>query len=144
MRAAAASRYEEQGPPQLRPAGAQSVHGRLSVVFLLRRRDTGGVVHRYATEGAALGFVRDVLRVGGREQAAGFVLEQLDEGGQARTAVITAASRTPRSACRRACTKPIQVASSHRLTASKPTAVCTSRPFPSAEIAVVAVTSGGP
>jgi hypothetical protein len=52
------------------------MHGHLSVVFLLRRRDTGGLVHRYATEGAALSFVRDVLRVAGREQAAGFVLEQ--------------------------------------------------------------------
>jgi hypothetical protein len=61
------------------------VHECLNVVFVLRRRDTGGVVHEYASEGAALGFVRDVLRVGGREQAAGFVLDERDEGGQART-----------------------------------------------------------
>lgn len=55
-----------------------------SVVFELRRRDTGNLVHAYATEGAALAFVRDVVRIGGREQAASFVLDQRDERGQLR------------------------------------------------------------
>ena len=66
-------------------ATVQRMHGCLGVVFVLRRRDTGGVVHQYATEGAALAFVRDVLHVGGREQAAGFVLDQRDETGQTHT-----------------------------------------------------------
>jgi hypothetical protein len=56
-----------------------------SVVFVLRRRDTGSLVRHYASEGAALAFVRDVIRVGGREQAAGFVLDQQDERGQTYT-----------------------------------------------------------
>jgi hypothetical protein len=55
-----------------------------SVVFELRRSDTGGLVRRYATEGAALAFVRDVIRVAGREPAAGFVLEERDERNQTR------------------------------------------------------------
>jgi hypothetical protein len=37
-------------------------------VFELRRRDTGSLVHAYATEGAALAFVRDVIFIGGRDQ----------------------------------------------------------------------------
>jgi hypothetical protein len=54
------------------------------MVFELRRRDSGGLVHRYATEGAALAFVRDVARIAGREQAASFVLDERDEQGQTR------------------------------------------------------------
>jgi hypothetical protein len=54
------------------------------VAFELRRLDTGGLVRRYATESAALAFVRDVIRVGGRERAAGFVLEQHDDQNQTR------------------------------------------------------------
>jgi hypothetical protein len=56
----------------------------LSVVFELRRRDTGSLVHAYPTEGAALAFVRDVVRIGGRDQAACFALDQRDERGQLR------------------------------------------------------------
>jgi hypothetical protein len=52
------------------------------VVFELRR-DTGGLVHAYATAGAALAFVRVVIRIGGREQA-GFVLDERDERAQIR------------------------------------------------------------
>ena len=55
------------------------------VVFELRRLDTGGLVRRYATEGVALAFVRDVVRIAGREQAACFALDQRDEQGQLRT-----------------------------------------------------------
>jgi hypothetical protein len=61
------------------------------VVFELRRLDTGGLVHQYATEGAALAFLRDVVRVAGREQAACFALDQRDEQGQVRTLVEGAA-----------------------------------------------------
>lgn len=56
-----------------------------TVVFELRRRDTGGLVHAYRTEGAALAFVRDVIFIGGRDQAACFALEMRDELGQIRT-----------------------------------------------------------
>lgn len=56
-----------------------------TVVFELRRRDTGGLVHAYHTEGAALAFVRDVIFIGGRDQAACFALEVRDELGQIRT-----------------------------------------------------------
>jgi hypothetical protein len=56
----------------------------LGVVFELRRRETGSLVRAYATEGAALAFVRDVARIGGREQAAGFALDERDERGQTR------------------------------------------------------------
>ncbi len=56
----------------------------LSVVFELRRQDTGNLVHVYATEGAALAFVRDVVRIGGRDQAACFALDERDEQDQIR------------------------------------------------------------
>jgi hypothetical protein len=52
-----------------------------SVQFELRRTDTGGLVHRYDTEGAALAFVRDVVRVAGHQQAACFALDQQDSDG---------------------------------------------------------------
>ena len=55
------------------------------MAFELRRLDTGGLVHEYATEGAALAFLRDVVRIGGREQAACFALNERDEQGQVRT-----------------------------------------------------------
>ena len=48
------------------------------VVFELRRLDTGALVHRYDTEGAALGFVRDVVRVAGHQQAASFALYEFE------------------------------------------------------------------
>lgn len=48
------------------------------MVFELRRLDTGGLVHRYEDEGHALAFVRDVVRVGGHEQAALFALYEQD------------------------------------------------------------------
>src|SRR5919202_3665170 len=53
-------------------ARARTVHQPPSVVFELRRRDTGSLVRAYATEGAALAFVRDVIFIGGRAQAAPF------------------------------------------------------------------------
>lgn len=56
-----------------------------NVVFELRRLETGGLVRRYVTEGAALAFVRDVVRIGGREQAASFILNETDEHGLIRT-----------------------------------------------------------
>ena len=49
-----------------------------TVAFELRRLDTGGVVHRYESEGDALAFVRDVVRVAGHEQAAVFALYEQD------------------------------------------------------------------
>ncbi len=55
------------------------------MVFELRRVDTGSLVHQYTTEGAALAFVRDVVRIGGREQAACFGLAERDEWSQIRT-----------------------------------------------------------
>ncbi len=53
-----------------------------SVVFELRRLDTGGLVHGYDTEGTALAFVRDVVRVAGHEQAACFALYEEDSEGR--------------------------------------------------------------
>ena len=55
------------------------------MVFELRRADTGSLIHRYTTEGAALAFVRDVIRIGGRQEAAGFALDERNEQGQTRT-----------------------------------------------------------
>jgi hypothetical protein len=52
------------------------------VVFELRRLDTGGLVYRYSTEGAALAFVRDVVRIGGHDQAACFALDEADAVGK--------------------------------------------------------------
>ena len=60
------------------------MHQPPTVMFELRRRDTGGLVHAYATEGAALAFVRDVIFIGGRDQAGCFALDQRDEHGQTR------------------------------------------------------------
>jgi hypothetical protein len=54
------------------------------VFFELRYLDTGKLIHRYATESAALAFVRDVVRVGGHDQAAQFMLEQRAETDQPR------------------------------------------------------------
>ena len=54
------------------------------VRFELRRQDTGSLIRAYPTEGAALAFVRDVIRIGGRDQAACFALDQQDEQGQTR------------------------------------------------------------
>jgi hypothetical protein len=61
------------------------------VGFELRLLDTGKLVHDYNTEDAALAFVRDVVRVGGREQAARFVLEERAESGETRTVAHGAA-----------------------------------------------------
>jgi len=60
------------------------MHHPLTVVFELHRRDSGGLVRAYATEAAALAFVRDVIRIGGRDQATCFALEVRDERGQTR------------------------------------------------------------
>ena len=54
------------------------------MTFDLRRLETGGLVYRYETEGAALAFVRDVVRIRGHEQAACFALEEQDTEGNAR------------------------------------------------------------
>jgi hypothetical protein len=51
------------------------------VVFELRDQDSGRLIHRYATEGAALALVRDVVRIGGRDQAATFTLAECEEDG---------------------------------------------------------------
>lgn len=53
-----------------------------SVVFALRRLDTGGLVHRYDSESAALAFIRDVVRVSGHLQAQGFALHEQDPHGR--------------------------------------------------------------
>jgi len=55
------------------------------MIFDLRRLETGGLVHRYETESAALAFVRDVVRIGGHEQAASFALEDQDAEGNTHT-----------------------------------------------------------
>src|SRR5438067_5263725 len=62
----------------------RTMHHPLTVVFELHRRDSGGLVRAYATEAAALAFVRDVIRIGGRDQATCFALEVRDERGQTR------------------------------------------------------------
>lgn len=50
-------------------------------MFELRERASGKLIHRYATEGAALALVRDVIRVGGRDQAAVFTLAEHGDNG---------------------------------------------------------------
>jgi hypothetical protein len=55
------------------------------MVFALRHLDSGKLIHQYPTEGAALAFVRDVVRVGGHERAARFTLEERDTDGASRT-----------------------------------------------------------
>jgi hypothetical protein len=55
------------------------------MVFELRRLDTGGLVHRYDSESAALAFVRDVVRVAGHQQAACFSLDEQDAEGRQHT-----------------------------------------------------------
>lgn len=61
------------------------------MVFELRHLDSGKPIHQYRTEGAALAFVRDVVRVAGRERAARFTLEERDTGGQSHTLATGAA-----------------------------------------------------
>ena len=53
--------------------------------YRLQRLDTGGLVRSYERESDALAFVRDVIRLGSRAAARGFVLTQEDEGGSVRT-----------------------------------------------------------
>ena len=55
------------------------------MIFALRRVETGGLVSRYETEGAALAFIRDVVRIGGHERAASFALEEQDAEGNTHT-----------------------------------------------------------
>ena len=50
------------------------------------RLTTGGLVHAYASEGAALAFVRDVVVFAGREAGAQFQLVRVD--ASARTTVV--------------------------------------------------------
>jgi hypothetical protein len=54
------------------------------VVFELRLQESGKLVHCYPAESAALAFMRDVVRIGGRDQAARFSLEECDERGERR------------------------------------------------------------
>ena len=61
------------------------------MVFELRHLDSGKLIHQYRTEGAALAFVRDVVRVAGRERAARFTLEERDTGGQSHNLATGAA-----------------------------------------------------
>jgi len=73
------------------PTDAAEARGLLAsrdVVFDLRRLDGGGLVHRYPTEGAALAFVRDVVRIAGHEQAACFLLEEQDEDAEGKAHTI--------------------------------------------------------
>ena len=53
--------------------------------FELKYLETGKLIHRYPTEGAALAFVRDVVRVGGHDQATQFTLEQRDQTDETHT-----------------------------------------------------------
>jgi hypothetical protein len=61
------------------------------MVFELRHLDSGTLVHRYISEGAALAFLRDVIRIGGRDRAAAFTLVECDEEGDKRTVASGAA-----------------------------------------------------
>ena len=61
------------------------------MAFELRYLDSGKVVHHYRTQGAALAFVRDVVRIGGREEAGRFSLEERQESGDMRTIASGAA-----------------------------------------------------
>ena len=83
------SETRQQVPQAWRtPIDAAEARGLLAsrdVVFDLRRLDGGGLVHRYPTEGSALAFVRDVVRIAGHEQAACFLLEEQDAEGKAHT-----------------------------------------------------------
>jgi len=54
------------------------------VIFELRLPDSGKLVHCYPAEDTALAFVRDVVRIAGRDQAARFSLEECDERGERR------------------------------------------------------------
>lgn len=51
-------------------------------MFRLQYRDTGALVHAYETEGAALAFLRDVVRVGGRQRAGQVALVREDAPGE--------------------------------------------------------------
>jgi hypothetical protein len=55
------------------------------VPYQLRHLDTGAVVRTYEKEGAALAFLRDVIRLGSRDAASRFSLTQDDEQGGTRT-----------------------------------------------------------
>jgi hypothetical protein len=51
-------------------------------VYQLRHLRTGRLIHSYATESAALAFIRDVVRFGNREQAGQFALDHEDDHGR--------------------------------------------------------------
>lgn len=51
-------------------------------MFQLHRSDTGALVHRYPTEGAALAFIREVIRIGGHNHAACFALDERESEGK--------------------------------------------------------------
>ncbi len=63
------------------PARDMQVGCRVS--YQLRHLDTGTLVRTYDKEGAALAFMRDVIRLGGRDAASRFALTYADEHGNA-------------------------------------------------------------
>ena len=71
--------------------GAWMLHNKLPMAFELRHLESGTLVYSYISEGAALAFLRDVIRIGGRDRAAGFTLVECDEGGDKRTVASGAA-----------------------------------------------------
>jgi hypothetical protein len=54
------------------------------VAYQLRHLDTGALVRTYDKEGAALAFMRDVIRLGSRGAASRFALTYEDEHGDVR------------------------------------------------------------
>jgi hypothetical protein len=54
------------------------------MTYALRHLDTAALVRNYEKEGAALAFLRDVVRLGSRDAASRFVLSQEDEHGNTR------------------------------------------------------------
>ena len=54
------------------------------MTYELRHLDTAALVRTYEKEGAALAFLRDVVRLGSRDAASRFVLSQEDEHGETR------------------------------------------------------------
>ncbi len=54
------------------------------MTYELRYLDTAALVRTYDKEGAALAFLRDVVRLGSRDAASRFVLSHEDEHGDTR------------------------------------------------------------
>ena len=64
------------------PSSTVLLHG---VRFQLAHAQTGRLIWTYAREGAALGFVRDVVRLRSHRDAAQFELRMVDEGSRTTT-----------------------------------------------------------